>query len=150
MSSNVLGDDVMGHISHRNVLSLWMLGFWPYHAKWGEVLSNVLWILHLLTSADVYAVQHHLFACWLMSRRPDLAILCMLLLWLSFFSLIQDASQPVFSMDILNDSTSKLVTSVELTKGPFSSNLISLYGCFHYSVLWGWSRWFGQGFVWMR
>ena len=33
----------------------------PYHTKLGEVLYNVLCILHLYTSADVSAGKHHFF-----------------------------------------------------------------------------------------
>ena len=38
-------------------LSSWMLGFLPYHTKWGDVLSNALFILNLWTSADVSAAH---------------------------------------------------------------------------------------------
>ena len=120
---------MMGYISHPNVLSSWMLGFLPHHEKLGEVLSNTLWILHLWTSDDVSAAQHHFVACWLLPRRPYLTILCMLLLCLSLFPLIQDASPPVVSMDILNSSTSKLVTSIDSANALSLSTLIRLDEC---------------------
>ena len=42
----ILGDDVIGYISHPNALSSWILGFLPYHEKWGEIFLNhcVFWI----------------------------------------------------------------------------------------------------------
>ena len=33
LSSNVLGDEVMGYISHPRVLISWIMRFLPYHAK---------------------------------------------------------------------------------------------------------------------
>ena len=57
--SKFLGDDLMGYISHPNVLISWMLVFLPYHAKWGDILFNPLWILHKWTSDDVSAAQDH-------------------------------------------------------------------------------------------
>ena len=127
LSSNFLGDDVMGCISHTNVLSSWMLVFLPYHANWGELLSNALCIFHLCTYGYVSDSQHHLFACWLLSRRPAFTILCMTLLCLSLFPLSQDASPPVVSMDIFNSSIVKFVTSIEFSKSQSSSNLIYLH-----------------------
>ena len=115
LSSNFLGDDLIGYISHPNVLISWMLGFLPYHSKWGDMLYRALCILHLWISADVSAAQHNLFSCWLLSRRPDFTILWMLLLCLSIFPLSQDASPPVVSTDILNSSISKFLTSVEFS-----------------------------------
>ena len=64
-----------------------------------------------------------------MSRRLALTILCMILLFLSFFLLIQDASPPVFSMDIFNYSIVNFVKSVEFSKAPSSSTLIHFHGC---------------------
>ena len=113
--SNFLGDDVMGYISHPNVLSSWMLGFLPYHEKWGEMLSNALCILYLIIYADIYATHHHLFSCLLISRRDDLTILWMLLLCLPLLLLIKDASPPVVYNDSLNSSTIKFVTSVDFS-----------------------------------
>ena len=69
------------------------------------------------------------FSCWLLSIIPALNILCMLLLWHSLLQLSQDASPPVVSMDILNSSTSKFVTSVEFSNALYSSTLTSLHGC---------------------
>ena len=106
-----------------------MLGFWPYHANWGEVLSNSVWSLNLWNSAGVSASHHHFFSLWLLSRRPVLNMLCMLLVCISLFPLSQDASSPVVSMDIFNSSTIKLVTSVEFSKALSSSTLIFLHGC---------------------
>ena len=100
-----------------------------YYAKWVEVLSNSLFIFYLWTSAGDSAAHHHLFSFLLLSRRPDLTILCMLLLCLSFLPLIQDAFPPVVSMNIFNSSTSKLVTSVEISRAPSSSYPISFHGC---------------------
>ena len=62
--------------------------------------------------------------------RPSITILCMFLLCFSLFPLRQDASPPVVSIDILNYSISKFVTSVEFVKAPYSSTLIRLRGCF--------------------
>ena len=53
----------------------------------------------------------------------------MLLLCLSLFTSIQDASPPVVSMDILNSSVSKFVTSIDFSKAQYSSTLIRLRGC---------------------
>ena len=125
---NILGDDLMGYISHPNVISELMIGFKPYHAKWGDVLYNTLWILHTWTSADVFAEQHHFFECGLLSRKPDHTMLCMLLLCLLFLPLSHDASLPVVSTDILNSYTSKLVKSIEFSKSLSSSTLIRLHG----------------------
>ena len=119
----------MGYISNPNVLIDWMIGFLPYHEKWGEVLSNTLWILHICTSVDIYDSQHHLFAFLLLSRGHDINILHMLLLCISSFKFIQYVSLPVVSTDILNSSISKLVTSVEFFKAPSSSTLTRLHGC---------------------
>ena len=60
MSYNYIGDDVMGNVSHPNVLSSCMLGFLPYHAKRVDILSNELCILHLWTYADVSTAHHRL------------------------------------------------------------------------------------------
>ena len=129
MPSNVLGDYVMGYISHTKVLSSWMLGFWTYHGKWGEVLSNTLWSLHLLTSADVASAQHHLFAFLLLSIRPDLTMFWMILLCISFFPLSHDLSPLLVSMDVFNSSASELVKYVEFAKAQYSSTLTCLHGC---------------------
>ena len=96
------------------------------------MLSRALCVLHLWTSADISSVKHHLFSCWLLPRRAAITILWILLLCLSFFSLSRDASPPVASMDILNLSTGKFVTSVEFDNVPSSSTLTRLYGCFSF------------------
>ena len=129
LSSNFLGDDVMGYISHPNVISSRMLVFLPYHTKWGGVLSNLLLILHLWTSYDVSDAQNHFFEYWLPSRRTSLTILCIIMLCISLFLLIQNEYPPVVSMDIFNSSTIKLVTFVEFSKAPSSSTLIFSHGC---------------------
>ena len=67
------------------------------------------------------------FAFWLLSRRPFLIIFCMLLMCILFFPLILYASPPVFSMDIFNLSTRKLVISVEFSKALYSSTFICLH-----------------------
>ena len=134
LSSNFLGYDVMGYISHTDVLSSSMIGFLPYHENIVEVLSNPLWILNLWTSADVSASNHHLFACWLLSRRHAITILCMLLLCLLLFLLRQDESPPLVSMENFNSSTNKFVTSVEFDKAPSSPTLKCLHGCFPYCI----------------
>ena len=62
LSYKFLVDDVMGYISHPNVISSWMIGFLPYHAKLGEVLPNALCILvygRLLVSL----LHSTIFAC---------------------------------------------------------------------------------------
>ena len=69
------------------------------------------------------------FVYLLLSSSPDLNIFCMLLFCISLFPLIRDASPPVVSMDILNSSTSKFVTSVEFAKAPSLSTLTRLHGC---------------------
>ena len=122
-----------------------MLGFLTYHAKWGEVSSNPLWIFHLCNYDYVSSAQHHLFACLLLSRMNALTILCTLLLYLSLFPLGQDASPPVFSMDILISSTSKLVKSVEFFKAPYSSTLTRFHGCcsLFNIVIMKWMMWKG-------
>ena len=68
--------------------------------------------LHLWNYSDVSSAQHHLFLCLLLSRRTALTMILMLLLYLSLFPFILDAPPPVVSMDMLNPSTSRLVTSV--------------------------------------
>ena len=90
----------------------------PYHAKWGVVVSNALCSLHLYIYSNISASQQHFFLCWLLSRRPTLTMLWMILLCLSFFTLIHDASLPVVSMEMLKSSTRSLVTSVEFYKAP--------------------------------
>ena len=110
-----------------------MLGFWSYHSKWGEFFSNVLRIFYPRASDDVSDAQNHLFACWLMSIMPDLTILCMIMLFFPFFTLIQYTSPSVVSMYMLNYSTSKLVKSVEITRAPSTSTLICLHECCSFS-----------------
>ena len=51
----------MGYISHPKVMSSWMIGFLPHHAKWGELLSHTMSSLHICTPAYVYDEQHHFF-----------------------------------------------------------------------------------------
>ena len=51
------------------------------------------------------------------------------MLCLSLFPFSQDTSPPVVFMNILNYSTSKLVTSVDFDNAPSSSTLIHLHGC---------------------
>ena len=128
LSSIFLEYKLMGYILHPKVLSSWMLGFWPYHAKWGEVLSNEQWSSHLWTSYDVSAAQNHLFSCWLLSIRSALTMLWMLLLCCSLFTLIYDASPQVVSTEMLNLSTSRLVTYVEFSKEPYSPTLTRFHG----------------------
>ena len=128
-SYKFLGDDVMGSLTYPKFLSSWILGFLPYHAKWDELLSNALCILNLWTSSDVSSAHHHFFACWLMSIRPVLTILCVLLLCLSFFLLRQYSSPPVVSVEFFILSTIKFVKSVEFYKAPYSLTLIRLHGC---------------------
>ena len=70
-----------------------------------------------------------MFACLLLSKRPVLAILCILMFRLSLFPFIQDTSPQVVSMDIFNYSTSKLVTSAEFYKAPSSLTLTRFHGC---------------------
>ena len=127
--SNFLGDDVMGYISHQKFLSSWILGFCNtmksevrYCLMHCGFFICVLLLMSLLDST--------IFSCRLLSRRPDLAIFCMLLLCLLFFPLSQDASPPVFSMDIFNSSTSKFVTSVEFSKASSQSNITRLQRVF--------------------
>ena len=57
-------------------------------------------------------------------------MLLMLMLFIMCFLLSHDASPPVVSMDILNSSTSKLVTSVNFSKASSPSTLTSLHGCY--------------------
>ena len=56
----------------------------------------------------------------------------MLLLCISSFMLSQDASPPVFSMDVLNSSTSKFVTSVDFANALYSSTITRLHGCCYF------------------
>ena len=130
MSYIFLRDDVIGYISHPKVLSSWVIVFWPYHKKWGEVLSNALFSLHPWASADVFAAQQHLFACKLLPRRPGMILLWILMSCLSLLPLSHDASPPVLSMENFNSQTSKLVKYVEFSKAPCSSNFTPLTGCF--------------------
>ena len=60
---------------------------------------------------------------------PDITILCILMLCLSFFPLIQYASPPVVSMDILSPSISKFATYVEFAKAQSSLTLARLHVC---------------------
>ena len=69
------------------------------------------------------------WSCWLLSRRPALTILWILLLCLSLFRLGQGESPPVVSTDIFNSTTSKFVTSVEFDNALSSSTLTSFHGC---------------------
>ena len=126
---NFLWDEVMGYISQPKVLSSWMLSFWPYNEKRGEVLYNALWSLHLWTSADLSAAHHHLFSCWLLSISPAITMLWKLILCCSLFPLSHYASLAVFSMDILNSSTNRLVKSVKFANAPSSSTLTRFHGC---------------------
>ena len=119
----------MGCISHPKVLSSWMLWFWTYHTKLGDVLSDELWSFYPWTSSDVSDAQEHLFSCWLLSIRRYLTMLWMLLLCHSLFTLSRDTSLPVVSIDMLNSSTSRLVAFVEFYKAPYPSTLTCLHGC---------------------
>ena len=65
----------------------------------------------------------------LLSISTALTILWIIMLYLSFFPLIQYASTPVVSMHILNHSTSRLVKSINFSKAPSSSTLIFFHGC---------------------
>ena len=124
--------EAMKWFSRCHIQLLWVhecLDF--YHTipcKWGDVLSNALCILHIYNSVDVYAAQHHLVSCLLLSRIYALTMLWMILLCISFLTLIHDASPPVLSMDIFNSSTSKLVTSVEFFKDTIFIN--------YYTIAW--------------
>ena len=95
MSYKFLEDDVMEYISHPNVLSSWILGFLTYHANWGDLFLNALCISNLWTSSVVYAAQNHFVTYWLLSRRPSLTMLCMILFCFSLLPLSQYASPPV-------------------------------------------------------
>ena len=117
MLSNLLGGDVMGYISHQNVLSSWILGLLSYQAKWGEMLSMALCIIDIWTSVDVSAERNHFFSFWLLSRRADINILWMLLLRISLFPFILDASPPVFPW--IFDLTAKI------GQGIFSKDLMN-------------------------
>ena len=59
-------------------------------------------------------------------------MLCMIMLCLSLFTLINQESPQVVSMDILNFSTRILVTSVDLYKASYSSTLTCLHGWFSF------------------
>ena len=98
-----------------------------WKARWG--MSRSMCTLHLWTFADFYFAQNHLFLCLLLSRRPAITILWMLLLCLSLFTFIQYASPPVVSLDILNSSTSKFVTYVEFANDLSLLILTRLHGC---------------------
>ena len=128
LSSKLLGDDVMVCLSHQRVVSAWMLGFLPYHEKWGEELYNALWSLYLWTYADVSYAKHH-FCMFITVKNAYSYHILNALLCLSIFPLIHDAPPPVFSMYILNSSTSKLVTSVEFSNAPSSSILTPFHAC---------------------
>ena len=106
-----------------------MLGFWPYHAKWCDVLSNALWCFYLWNPSYVSYTQYHLFTCWLISRRTYLNMLWIIMLCISFFPSSRDAPPLVVYMNILNSSTSKLVTSIEFSKARYSSTLTIFHGC---------------------
>ena len=56
----------------------------------------------------------------------------MLLLCFTFFLLIYRESTKVISMNILNSSSIRLVTSVEFSKEPSSSTLTCMHGCFSF------------------
>ena len=64
-------------------------------------------------------------------------MLCIILLFCLFFTLSYEVYPTVVSMDILNSSTRKLVTSVEFSKAPYSSTLTRLHGRFYSSILKG-------------
>ena len=132
MSYNLLVDDVMGYISHPNVLSSWMLVF--YHTMQSEVRYCLKHYLLFIYGSLLISLLHSIiFLCLLLSRSPSLTIFWMLILCLLFLPLSQDASPPVVSMDILNSSTSKFVTYVEFFNAIYSSNIIRLHGCFLFS-----------------
>ena len=113
----------MGYISHPKHSSSCMIVFWQYHAKWVDVYSNSLCRFHPWNYADVSTAQHHLFACWLLSKWPALTMLLMLLLCVSLFPLSHDALPPLFSIDLFNLSTIKFVASVEFSKASSSSTI---------------------------
>ena len=121
-----------------------------YHSKWGESFSNPLCILHLWNSADVSNSQNHFFACLLLSRIPDLTILCMILLCLLFFTLSHDASPPVVSMDIWIIQQVSWWHLLGFTKHRLNQLLYVCMDVVHSSVFLGWSGWCGQGLVWMH
>ena len=101
----------------------------PYHTKWGELLSNGLWILNMYNSADVSAAHQHFCSCWLLSIRTSITMVLMLLLCISFFLLIHDDSPPVFPTKIMKSSTKWLLTSIYFTNAPSSSTLTCFNGC---------------------
>ena len=56
-------------------------------------------------------------------------MLLMIMLCRSLFPFCHDASPPEFSTEMLNSSTSRLVTFIDFTKAQSSSTLTSLYWC---------------------
>ena len=56
-------------------------------------------------------------------------MLLIIMLSLSLFPLIHDASPPVVSMDILKSSTIRLVVSVDFSKAKYSSTLTRFHIC---------------------
>ena len=150
MSYKFVGDDMMGYISHQNFLISWVLGFWPYHAKWGDVLSNALWILHLWTSADVSDAQNDLFSCGLLSRSFSITILCMLLLCLSIFPLRKYELPPVFSIYIWTIQQVSWWHLSSLTSHHLHKLLSIFMVVVNSSVLLVWRKLCGQGIVWIQ
>ena len=78
----------------------------------------------------IFLLHNTIVSCWLLSISPALNMLCMLLLSISLFKLIHEVYPPVASMEMLNSSTIRLVTSVEFSKVPSSSTLTGLHGWF--------------------
>ena len=136
-------------MSHPNVLSSWILVLLPYHEKWVEVWHNDMSSFFLYTSDDVSSENTICVFCWLPSRIPDLIMFCKILLWGSFFTLGNDASPPVFLVDILKLSTRILVTSSDFYQVSYSSTLTHLHGWFCSSIFLRWIKKFLLGLVWM-
>ena len=120
LSSNFLGYDVMGYISHPNVLSSWMLEFY-YTMK--------IEVIYCLIHCGFWTLHNNIFCMLITVKKTCSTVLYIILLCISLFTLRQDGPPPVFFIDILNYSTSMLVTYIELFKATSSPTIIRLHGC---------------------
>ena len=84
-----------------------------------------IYILQLMILMNITIFKYSL-----LSRRPDITMLWMILLCLSFFSLSHVTSPPVVSIDMLKSSTTKLVIPIDSDKATSSSTLMHIHGCF--------------------
>ena len=113
-------------MSHPNVISSWILGLFTYHKKGGEVLSNLLCIVHPYNPSDVSAVQHNFFMLITVNKVWSNHVVYDYIVLFIISIELQELSTSNFH-GYSNFLTRRLVTSVEFSKAPSSLTITRLY-----------------------